>query len=93
MSVHRKQHSALFKAKVALSAIKEEGTLSELASRYEIHSSLVNKWKAQAVQELFHLFEEKQKAPKNESELSDALYRKIGQLEVELDFLKKKLGQ
>ena len=92
MSTARKRHSAAFKAKVALSAIKEEGTISELSSRFEIHSSLVNKWKSHAVKELSVLFEESQPV-KKEPDLSDALYRKIGQLEIELDFLKKKLGQ
>ena len=95
MTIQRKQHSASFKAKVALAAIKEEGTISELSSRFEVHSSLVNKWKSQALKELSQIFEETHsgRPEKKEAALNDALYRKIGQLEIELDFLKKKLGQ
>jgi transposase len=95
MSVQRKQHNSSFKAKVAIAAIKEEGTIAELSSRFEIHASLVNKWKSQAVKELYQVFEEngKKDNSKDKNDLSDALYQKIGQLEIELDFLKKKLKQ
>jgi transposase len=95
MSTSRKRHSAGFKAKVALSAIKEEGTIAELSSRFEVHASLVNKWKAHALKELSMLFEEPSSghSAKKEPDLSEALYGKIGRLEIELDFLKKKLGQ
>jgi transposase-like protein len=95
MTLSRKRHNASFKAKVALAAIKEEGTISELSSRFEVHSSLVNKWKSQALKELPQIFAENPKGASGKAapDLSDALYRKIGQLEIELDFLKKKLGQ
>jgi transposase len=95
MTLSRKRHNASFKAKVALAAIKEEGTISELSSRFEVHSSLVNKWKSQGLKEFPQIFEENPKRASGKAvpDLSDALYRKIGQLEIELDFLKKKLGQ
>lgn len=95
MSTPRKRHNAAFKAKVALAAIKEEGTVSELSSQFAVHSSMVNKWKAHLLKWASRLFEEPQSGSSNKQEaaLNDALYRKIGQLEIELDFLKKKLGQ
>lgn len=98
MSLQRKQHSAEFKAKVALAAIREEGTASELGSRFEIHPTMVNKYKTQAVNELAQLFadrrvkNERQNERQNEQPLIDQLYRKIGQLEMDLEFLKKKCG-
>lgn len=94
MSLQRKQHSAEFKAKVALAAIREEGTASELGSRFEIHPTMVNKYKTQAVNELAQLFADRRvkNERQNEQPLIDRLYRKIGQLEMDLEFLKKKCG-
>lgn len=94
MSLQRKQHSAEFKAKVALAAIREEGTASELGSRFEIHPTMVNKYKTQAVNELAQLFADRRvkNERQNEQPLIDQLYRKIGQLEMDLEFLKKKCG-
>lgn len=88
----RSQYSAAFKAKVALAAIKEEG-ISELSSQFAVHGSMVNKWKAHLLKWASRLFEEPKFGSSDEQEaaLNDALYRKIGQLEIELDFLKKKL--
>ena len=94
MSLQRKQHSAEFKAKVALAASREEGTASELGSRFEIHPTMVNKYKTQAVNELAQLFADRRvkNERQNEQPLIDQLYRKIGQLEMDLEFLKKKCG-
>jgi transposase len=92
MSLQRKQHSAGFKAEVALAAIQEQGTTVELASRFGVHPTMIVKWKRQAMKDLSHLFLDKREAsgkPKDEA-LTEQLYQKIGRLEIELDFLKKK---
>jgi transposase len=95
VSLQRKQHTSEFKAKVALAAIREEGTSSELASRFEIHPTMVTKYKTQALNELAQLFNDKRSKAKkeDEQELISHLYRKIGQLEMDLEFIKKKSGQ
>lgn len=94
----RKQYSPAFKAKVALEAIKEEKTAAETASSYEIHPTLVNKWRREAEENLAVLFEDGRRhesPPADLDKLTDPLYKQIGQLTVEVDFLKKacdKLG-
>jgi transposase len=94
----RKQYSAAFKAKVALEAIKEEKTVAEIASEYGIHPTLINKWRREVEENLFILFEDGRKSDNLASDteqLTGNLYKQIGQLTVEVDFLKKacsKLG-
>lgn len=94
----RKQHSPVFKAKVALEAIKEEKTASEIASTYEIHPALVSKWRREVEENLASLFEDgrkKDSLPEDPDKVTGHLYKQIGQLTVEVDFLKKacdKLG-
>lgn len=94
----RKQHSAAFKAKVALEAIKEEKTPAEIGSAFEIHPTLVNKWRREAEQRLVSLFEENPKkgnTAEDVEKVTSPLYKQIGQLTVEVDFLQKacdKLG-
>lgn len=94
MSKIRKNHSAAFKLKVALSAIRDEGTLEEIALKFGVHRSQVGKWKAQLEKEGVSLFETK-RDPKNrkDADASAALYEKIGQLTVERDFLAKVLDR
>ena len=94
----RKQYSAAFKAKVALEAMKEEKTPAEIGSSFEIHPTLVSKWRQKAEKDLVRLFEEDSNR-RNEAEdleqVTSPLYKQIGQLTVEVDFLKKacdKLG-
>jgi transposase-like protein len=92
-SMKRRQHSAQFKAKVALEALKNQNTVNELASRYEVHPSQITRWKQQleeGVQEVFS--NGKEKRVKEEEELKARLYREIGQLKVELDWLKSKVS-
>ena len=89
----RKKHGAEFKAKVALEAIKGVKTINEIASRYEVHPTQVTQWKKQAVESLSRVFSGRgEKTEKAEEELKARLYQQIGQLQVELDWLKKKLG-
>lgn len=88
----RRRHSAELKTKVALEAIKERQTVSELAGRFEVHPSQVTDWKKQAMAALPAVFNTGAvvRDDKEQAELVAALYRQIGQLTVELDWLKKK---
>ena len=86
----RSRFSSEFKAKVALDALTGELTLSELASKYNVHPNQIAKWKKQARQGVVESFAGKAKASatNHESEVKD-LHAKIGQLTVENDFLQK----
>ncbi len=89
----RKIHAPIFKAKVALDALKETKTIAELSSHYSVHPTQITKWKKQAFEILTHGFNGRQKKKEhNDHELIQELYRHIGQLKVEIDFLKKKMG-
>ena len=94
MSIKRRQHNPSFKAKVALEALRGEKTIAELASHYEVHPSQILQWKKTLAEEATGLFENKRiKKPKDEKALVDRLYRQIGQLKVEKDFLEDSLGR
>lgn len=86
----RKQYSAQFKAKVALEAIQGVKSVAELASQYEVHPTAINGWKRQVIERAVDLFESAQTGRKqvssSEAEINE-LYRQIGQLKVERDFL------
>ena len=89
----RQQYSAEFKAKVALEAIKGVRTVNEIAAHYEVHPTQVAQWKKQALEHLPGAFENGRKAHERaDEELQNALYQQIGQLKVELDWVKKKAG-
>jgi|SRR5215469_234512 len=89
----RKKHSAGFKAKVALAAIKGDRTIAELASEFGIHPNQIHNWKKQLLEGASSVFEGGASAEgaANEAQV-DLLYRQIGQLKVENDFLARKLG-
>jgi transposase len=86
----RKYHSAAFKAKVALEALKERETINQIASRYEIHPNLITQWKKQLMDSSSDCFGKKQNQVSKEDVLKDELYQQIGKLKVEVDWLKKK---
>jgi putative transposase len=93
MKKGRRNHSAEFKARVALEAIKGMKSMSELASEFEVHPNQISKWKKRALEELPGIFSEKRtREADSEAALKDRLYQHIGQLQVELDWLKKKSG-
>ena len=93
MSTQRKRYSPEFKARVALEALKEQHTLAELASRFEVHPVVIGQWKKQLREELPRIFaDRRQKQEQADAELQAQLYQQIGQLKVELDWLKKKAG-
>jgi len=88
-----KRHSAEFKAKVALEAIKGQRTLNEIAGEYGVHPGQIVQWKKHLLEESPGLFASKRsRETKAEEELKASLYQQIGQLKVELDWLKKKAG-
>ena len=90
MKKSRRKFSAKFKAKVAIEALKERETLSELAKRFELHPNQISQWKREFTEGSERAFE---KSPKQEEPTVDPgeLYRQIGELKVENDFLKKSL--
>ena len=88
----RKRYGDKLKAKAALEAIKNEITIAELATKYEVHRDLVQKWKKIILERSAGLFSLKEaKGGKSNEKKVDELYKQIGQLKVENDWLKKKL--
>jgi len=87
----RKSHNGAFKAKVALEALKGEKTLAQLSSEFGVHANQIRQWRKQLINELPNLFSDRrQKRDKEQDDLISELYRQIGQLKVEVDWLKKK---
>lgn len=87
----RKRYDGTFKAKVALQAMRGDRTTAEIASDFGIHPNLVTLWKKQALEALPEVFSERRKRREEDREaIESELYRQIGQLKVELDWLKKK---
>jgi transposase len=90
-SMGRKQYEASFKAKVALEAVKGEKTIAQLAGEFGVHPNQISRWKTELLEKLPGLFSDRRKhAEKDREETEAELYRQIGQLKVELDWLKKK---
>ena len=93
MEGQRKRYDAALKAKVALEALKGQRTANEIGSAYSVHPNLVAQWKKQALEQLPEIFSSgRARATQEEAELRNQLYQQIGQLKVELDWLKKKSG-
>jgi len=91
MKKSRRKFTSGFKAKVAIEAIKERYSLSELSERFEIHPTQITKWKKDFLENASSVFEAGSKKEEEEIVDIDRLYSKIGQLEIERDFLKKTL--
>lgn len=93
MAKTRRSLSSDLKAKVALELIKETDTVSAICSKFQVHPTQAGKWKQQAVKGMELLFSERASDElKKKDETIDELYRQIGQLKVELDWVKKKTG-
>lgn len=94
MSKSRRNYKASFKAKVAMEALSGEKTIAELSAKYEVHPTVINAWKRTLRDQASTAFE-KDKGPskddKDKEALVDQLYKQIGQLKVENDFLSDRL--
>jgi len=96
MSKKPRTFSPQEKAQIALTAIKGEKTMAQISSEYQVHPTQIGLWKKQALENFSELFKDNQKKEKqtaiNHQEQLDNLYKVIGQREIELDWLKKKLS-
>ncbi len=94
MKENRRKHSPSFKARVALEALKGEETVAQLASRFDVHPSQVQKWKKELADGAAEIFGDDHSQKKKADEgLVANLYQQIGQLKVERDFLENALGR
>jgi transposase len=96
MSISRRKFTPEEKARIVLEILKEEKSVSQLASEHGIHTNVINRWKSEAVQNLSQLFVDDRKGitkMKNEYEQKiDELYAEVGKLTTQLSWLKKKSG-
>jgi transposase-like protein len=90
MGKKRVQYTAAFKAKVALAAIRQEKTLSQLAAQFKVHPVAIAKWKARLLEQADEVFIDGRTQKKNDDPNVNELYQEIGRLKVELDWVKKK---
>ncbi len=91
MRKSRRKFTSEFKTKVAIEALKERYSLSELAERFELHPNQISQWKQEFLEKASDVFDKKSSKPKEQEVDLDKLYAKIGKLEVERDYLKKSL--
>jgi transposase len=87
MKKSRRKFTSAFKATVAIEALKERETLAELSKRFEVHPTIISKWKQEFIERSMVVFEKQSDVESGVD--PEKLYAKIGQLEMENDFLKK----
>lgn len=91
MKKGKRQHTAEFKAKVAFEALRGELSSAELASKFEVHPTQIAKWKRQLLESGAEIFgSARERREKDDEAEKDRLLKKIGQLQMEVDWLKKK---
>jgi len=94
MGKKKQSYTAEFKARVALEAVRGDLTINEISSKHKIHSTQINRWKQEALSLIKSGFNGKRKREEqNDQQLIDDLYRQIGQLKCENDFLKKSVWE
>lgn len=81
-----------FKARVAFEALKGEKTIAQISSEYEVHGNLVRRWKEELQKGMSDIFIRKNEREPDDKQLIDHLYKQIGKSQIEIDWLKKKLG-
>jgi transposase-like protein len=90
----RERHSAAFKAKVALEAVKQDKTIAQLAKEHQVHPVQISQWKKQLLDGAEGLFRDGRKREREEGEAVQAeLYEKIGRLNMEIEWLKKRVAR
>jgi transposase len=93
MAAKRKQHTAAFKAQVALAAVRGDRTVNELAAHYGVHPTLIHAWKKQLLAGAEQVFANGTRAAGPAEDQTAGLYEQIGRLKVELDWVKKKAAR
>lgn len=91
----KKTYTPEFKAKIVLEALRGENTINEIASKYEVHPIVLTRWKTEAIENLAEIFENKKNILKERKQFEsqkDELYKEIGKLSTQLEWLKKKSG-
>lgn len=88
----RKSYASGFKTKVVLEALQERETVQEIGRKYDLHPSQISSWKSQFLSNASTVFEKGVSKTEDDKE-KDALFKKVGQLQLENDFLKKVLGK
>lgn len=92
--IAKRTFSPQFKARAALELVKEEKSVSELAARYEVHSTLLHKWRREMLEGLPRIFEDPRKKERDDKDtLIRELYSQVGRLTMQLDWLEKKCGR
>ena len=91
MTQKRQRFSAEFKARVVRSALREDKTLAQLASEFDVHPNQITEWKRQVIESLPEVFGRKRKRQQQDNQqLIDRLYQQIGELQVDVNWMKKK---
>lgn len=91
MKKTRRKFTSSFKARVAIAALRERESLAELSKRYEVHPTMISKWKIEFLKKSESVFDKK--SDEESGVDSEKLFAKIGQLEMENEFLKKNLNK